>query len=458
MVQEQRSGEPLTSSQLDAVLNVASDMGFRYRLLVEVIPFTGLTLSEFCHLRNDWRRFTESDSDMFNIIVPRGSPCKGTLRTEPSGKAIEVMDDPCWLCRDEGEWTPSGECRHRVIPVAEPTARDALELCFDRFGMNSLPFTISSNFYDWMDEVATRAGLSRKFGFKALRRTYGRILIDKGFTSAEVAKYLGLFERHKTKPLYDAIDEPVDWESRACHSLSDEELIEALQRMYNRIGELPTIEIIEEEFEYSYQSLYNHFGGLRDALETAGINGYERHSVAISRDELLNELQRLADELGRPPSSREMDERGNFSKGTYYRDFDSWINALRTANIEIDDPTKYQSGKISRETLLEELHRLANELDRPPTQADVRNKGKYSDPTYVREFGGVKNARNVAGLGHPSENRISEDDLLKELRRLEDELGRPPVYTEIQKKAKFSITTYKNRFGGIVNARQAAGI
>jgi len=404
MTGEIRSAEPLTPRQLEALLDVASDMGFRYRLIIEVVPYTGLTVSEFCHFREDWRRYTDRDSDAFNISVPLGSPCAGTLRTEPSGRRLEVMEEPCWLCEKRGEWRPSGKCRHRMIPVREEATRDVLNLCFDRYGMDSLPFTVSSNLYQWMDELSARAGLSREFGFRALRRTFGAILIRKGFTSEEVAKYLGLSERHKTKSLYDAVDEPVDWSTRATHSLSDAEVIEALQRLTSRLGRRPMMDDIEKRFEYSYKSVYNHFGGLHDALDAAGIDVPERHPQAIPREELLAELRRLAEQLGHPPLSTEMEEQGEHGMSIFFDHFESWDAAVEAAGLDPEDLPFTGSREIGREALLRELRRLAEELGKPPQKIDLRKEGQFSYQPYYSMFGGIQKAREAAGVGHPSRN------------------------------------------------------
>lgn len=404
---EIRSADPLTSSQLEALIDAASNMGFRYRLIVEVIPYTGLTFSEFCHLREDWRRFTNSDSDDFNIAVPLGSPCTGTLRTEPSGRSLEEMEEPCWLCGEEGEWQPTATCRHRIIPVAEESARDALSLCFDRYGMDSLPFTPSSNFYQWMEELSARAGLSRTFGFRALRRTFGAMLIHKGFTSEEVVEYLGLSARHKTRPLYDAVGEPVDWETRAVHSLSDAEVIEALQRFCTRLNRCPMMDDIEEDFEYSYQTLYNHFGGLHNALDAAGLDVPERHPQAISREKLLAELRRLAETLGHPPLSSEMAEQGEYSKSLFFDRFENWDAAIEAAGLDPEKVPHAAPKKIGRDNLLQELRRLSDELEKPPQIADLKREGRYSYQPYYSMFGGIKQAREAAGVGHPSRTQKS---------------------------------------------------
>lgn len=397
---EPRTGEPFTPSQIDAIVDAASDLGFRHRVLASVVPYTGLTASELSHLRKDWRRITDPESRKCVITVPLASPCTGTLRTKPSGRRIEEREKPCWLCQDEGEWTPAGDCRHRTIPVGEPVTREVLSLCFDEYEMTSLPFTISSNFYEWMDDIAKRAGLSRRFGFKELRRSYGALLIRKGFTSEEVADYLGLAERHKARPIYEMIGEPVDWDTRQAHRVSDAELIKALNRLAAQLGRPPRMSDIDEKFEYSYVPLYDHFGGIHNALEAAGIGQLERNPPGIPQFELIEEIQRLADVLGHPPMAKEMDEDGDYSSDPYYEVFGSWDDALKEAGYDPNDTKRFEKKRIDRKCLLTELHRLAAELNKLPSKADITNKGKYSYKPYRREFGGLRNAWDAAGLCH----------------------------------------------------------
>jgi len=68
-----------------------------------------------------------------------------------------------------------------------------------------------------------------------------------------------------------------------------------------------------------------------------------------------------------------MDELGAYAVGTYKRHFDSWTNALRTAGYE--PKTEF---RVSSEAILEEIHRLADTSEKPPTAAEMRSDGKYS--------------------------------------------------------------------------------
>lgn len=57
-----------------------------------------------------------------------------------------------------------------------------------------------------------------------------------------------------------------------------------------------------------------------------------------SEEELLDEIRRLADDVGRsPPRKRDMDEYGNHASRTYTYRFGSWSDAVREAGFEPRD-------------------------------------------------------------------------------------------------------------------------
>jgi len=111
----------------------------------------------------------------------------------------------------------------------------------------------------------------------------------------------------------------------------------------------------------------------------------------IPRSDLLDELRRLTDDLGQPPSMAEMNDRGRYSAATYVNRFGSWNDALR------------ESGQTPRVNatdteLLDELRRLADELDRSPSVSDVDEHGRYTAAAYIHRFGSFNDAKAEIGL------------------------------------------------------------
>lgn len=451
---DRRSPEPLTITQLEKVMEAASRLSYRHRLIAHVVPYSGLTLSEFAHLRRSgWIVYSDrNDPDSIFIHVPEKSPCIGTTRYEPhSGQGIETRQEPCYLCQPEGVWTPETSSRVRSIRVDEDATIETMTSWFERY--DSFPFTSSESPYKLMDDLKDEAGLSRNFGFTALRRTYAYLLITKGFKSETVVELLGMDMKNRVtlRPIFEAAGRPVDWDEIPA-SVSRKDLLEDLQQLGDELGYPPTLAEVDEQACYSPESYRRTFGGHTAALEAAG---FSKPKGKIRREELLRELRRLADELGHRPTITEVAEQGKYSYKPYRVRFGGLWNALEEAGF--DTPEVNPAENVSQEELIEELRRLADEQGHLPTTDDIRERCKYSYMTYYRRFGGLGDALEAAEFDSP-EGKIRTGQLLTALRRLASELGHLPKKTEIEEQGEYSYTTYYHRFGGIESAHEAAGI
>lgn len=123
----------------------------------------------------------------------------------------------------------------------------------------------------------------------------------------------------------------------------------------------------------------------------------------VSRQDLLDELHRLAEELGRTPTRNAMNEHGAYSRTPYDTEFGSWNAALAVAGFDVNKPVK-----LDREDLLAELQRVADEIDTSPTMDEMRETGRYSDRAYKREFGTWNDALRAAGLDVNKRHDVKE--------------------------------------------------
>jgi hypothetical protein len=166
--------------------------------------------------------------------------------------------------------------------------------------------------------------------------------------------------------------------------------------------------------------------------------------MRYSEQELIEDLHRLTDELGEPPTLQEYREYGEHSATTYYERFGSWREALAAAGYGPREPT----DELPVEDLLEELQRLDDIVDDTPSAADMDEHGEYWASTYRRRFDSWNNALERAGLEPtPESTSIPEDELVAELQRLADELGERPSFTQMTDHGKFGATTYTRHFG-----------
>lgn len=116
---------------------------------------------------------------------------------------------------------------------------------------------------------------------------------------------------------------------------------------------------------------------------------------------------------------------------------------------------------IPREELVEDLQRVASELDEPPSRSQYDEHGEYSSTTLQRRFGGFPDAREAAGLDSSDQrgghNKPSREELLKAIHNLRDELGRPPRRQEMLEQGEFSESPYVTEFGSWGQAIVEAG-
>lgn len=129
-----------------------------------------------------------------------------------------------------------------------------------------------------------------------------------------------------------------------------------------------------------------------DHLDTAAAEPHESEDNTYTDAYLINILQTLEKELDRAPTVNDVRNLGEIvpDVSTFERRFGSWIDALKAAGIE-------GAHNRSDETILRQLARLADRLDRAPTKREVD-----ADPTaassglYTKRFGKFSTAVELA--------------------------------------------------------------
>ncbi|MES9969981.1 MAG: HNH endonuclease [Candidatus Thiodiazotropha sp.] len=122
----------------------------------------------------------------------------------------------------------------------------------------------------------------------------------------------------------------------------------------------------------------------------------------IAKEKILDELRRVAAHYGmREFSGREFDDVANgCSKSTASRAFGSWKNALEATGLELTEHRNSRKDKISEPDLILELKRVWALLGHRPSRTEWEGiETKYSYGTYKRRFGGWENACAIAQSG-----------------------------------------------------------
>ena len=204
------------------------------------------------------------------------------------------------------------------------------------------------------------------------------------------------------------------------------------------------------------------FGGITAAKEAAGIRSTLAPVYYYTREQLIKQIQSIETELGRPPASGDLIEARKQGKcaslESFIREFGTLPAAREAAGSRGNLRTKYERGY-----LIEHLKKVAEVIGKPPTEVDLmlyaREHGGPSQGPYMSTFGSLKKAREVAGVGS---KHYYKSDIERVLKKLASELGRPPTVADIDRASKSrqcpSRGTIVSRFGSIEDALASAGV
>lgn len=230
------------------------------------------------------------------------------------------------------------------------------------------------------------------------------------------------------------------------------EVIADVKRLYQDLDRIPRAKDLESEGNHSLYTYYKHFDGIEELLEAAGLSWEEPNRNRYKREELLTEIDRLADG-NVPPTSAEMNARGKYSVSTYQSRFGGWNDALEVAGYE-----PHCLIDINPDALLDDLQTVAKDLGRTPTREEYVANGQHSAEPFKRAFGGHQGALRAAGLPIPKRQAVSSEELVVELVAVADDLGHPPSFDEMGDRYAYHPSIYTKRFGSWNDALEAAGL
>lgn len=250
---------------------------------------------------------------------------------------------------------------------------------------------------------------------------------------------------------WQAAVEAAGYEPAKRQNIPENELLAELERVATRLSDSPTKKEFDEHGQFCSATYVNRFGTWNDALELVDLQ--PSRNFDIPTESLKTELLRVGEKLGKPPSVAEARELAEYSVSTYEREFGTWNEALAAVGYEVN-----QHKTVSNEDLIRNLQELASDLGSPPTVVENRRHGEYSLNAYQNNFGSWNEALSVAGLERNSKHDIPRNDLLQEIHRLKDDLGHPPILAELKSHGQYSHIPYVNKFGSWSNALQEAGL
>lgn len=168
--------------------------------------------------------------------------------------------------------------------------------------------------------------------------------------------------------------------------VTDEELLSELERVGDELGDRPTANDMRNHGAYWVSTYRRAFGSWNNALEAAGIDSSpSQDRQPVSDEALLEELERVGEIVDGTPKARAMEEHGEHGPNTYIRRFGSWNDAVRKAGFEPN--TEVGTETVSTEALIDDLQRIAEEIGERPVVDDLREHGEHALRTYQERFG-----------------------------------------------------------------------
>jgi hypothetical protein len=160
---------------------------------------------------------------------------------------------------------------------------------------------------------------------------------------------------------------------------TDEQILEALRNSATRLGRSPTMKEFGADPEAGMhpQTVIEHFGTWNAAKRAAGLMPRR----FATREELVDQLRRLGEELGRIPTARDLDDRRGTmpSKSLYWHTFGSLSTALREAGFDV------AVGEERLERAIAQGATLARELGRLPKFGDWQ-AARRADTSLLTEW------------------------------------------------------------------------
>lgn len=184
--------KPHSREEINIMIEVAQHFkAYEADLPFRIIPFTGLSGSEFVHLRENWINWNDHDEfckDQPPIIrIPRTDQCRN-LKWHPKPPITKQKSRSCRNCQNYGKtnnWESRGHTDVRSIPVLEPIAEQALRRWFKTLGHNGVPGSVNHMSY-LTKRVEQESSINRRINLTTLQHTFPHICAEQGLAKEDI--------------------------------------------------------------------------------------------------------------------------------------------------------------------------------------------------------------------------------------------------------------------------------
>ncbi len=144
------------------------------------------------------------------------------------------------------------------------------------------------------------------------------------------------------------------------------------------------------------------------------------------------------------------------STATISRRFGSWAGFRERAGL-ITSRSYPQVKRIEPREIWDKLKSIVSVVGPRLTIRQFQAITGHSDYIIARHFGSWNNLRRQMGLSNerPHDKFITQADLVADIARLKQSLGRFPTMRELNQQGRYGLSTYRNRIGNLDELRQA---
>lgn len=147
------------------------------------------------------------------------------------------------------------------------------------------------------------------------------------------------------------LEKPATQEQTEDHAgqveVTEDALVKDIQRFAEIIDEPPTEELVISYGEYGSTAYETVFESWDHALEEAGFDSADVPDWTnrkYTNTKILDAISDLAEELGHPPTTTEMNKYGDVTGGIGSLRFGSWANAISLAGLDSDERSSIQKA------------------------------------------------------------------------------------------------------------------
>lgn len=430
---------------------------------------TGATLRSGHRISLDWEAMLEAtgldpgDIDPDADLVKEIEHLVETLEHRPNHTEVEK-----YLLKESNDIASRWEIDDVIERAAIPAQRDLTptrSLTRQRYERNSSDVPSHTDLLVELNIIRSRTK-SDKDAIESAFETHGVIderhySIQFGSVAAAIDRVLTIDARQFRAPI------------ERNYSLTPGMLRESVRELGEILERPPLLEEVVFLGEASIADFTETFASWAEVTNTDSI------VRTWSNKELSDDVEKVGQNLGKPPTHEELLELGTVPVQCLVRRFGVWPRVLWLLGVDIDAvPQEYLAYEFTSElwnttdylvredfghdhALFDELHRLYFEFERVPSEELVQRYSPYAIDKFTGEFGSITAATDRAGITASNTETPpipSREKFLRDLQAVSEEAAMWVLPQDISLHTDYSVGTYIGAFDSLENALEKANL